>query len=422
MKLDVEGHFWRPDRPDRKMAGRLRFDPTDGAILSIIEPSLSLDSLDVRLDGDAVRLLGIAGSQVLTLEQCYLFDVSQQLTGMFQRRYKVAIILSGAHFELYEPIDFRSVTVQLGNLVQWVGRYGLSVNDRLNEDSGKFFGIKYEPVSSIETNVDDGAIAVTFPWKCRRSLERIMLEQGCAIEYRFHEPQPLMKLLGVSASLRNLVTTCVHAPATVLDVKLTHPDLDRPIDLYTKWTGIGSTAKQDTVPRAKMAFTFDHIGGVDGIRSWLDSSDRYSELVAMLVSHWYAPTLYEEQRYFNSVVAAEMFVRIRRNKQNIKLHLELRDIARDIKDLFEPLVGDIDTWSSEVVQVRKKYVVHPGLRGNIRGQQLYLLSESIYILVVLTILRECGVSIGSLNNIQKHDHYKWLAAQLRSWESEGDHG
>ena len=413
MKFDVEGHFWRPDKPDQKMAGRLRFDPTDGAILSIIEPSLSLDSLDVRLDGDAVRLLGIAGSQVLTLEQCYLFDVSQEFTGMFQRRYKVAIVISGAHFELDEPIDFGSVTVQLSNLVQWVGRYGLSVDDRLNEDSGKFFGIKYEPVSSIETNVDDGAIAVTFPWKSKRSLERIMLEQGCAIEYRFHESQPLMKLLGVSASLRNLVTTCVHAPATVLDVKLTHPDLDRPINLYTKWTGIGSTAKQDTVPRAKMALTFDDIGGVDGIRSWLDLSNRYLELIAMLVGHWYAPTLYEEQRYFNSVVAAEMLVRIRRNKQDIKLQLELRDVAHEIKDLFEPLVGDLDIWAREVVQIRDNHVVHPGLLGNIGGQRLYLLSESIYILVVLSILQECGVSMDSLNNIKKHDHYKWLAVQLR---------
>ena len=37
-ELDVEGLFWRPEAPDREIAGRLRFDPTDGAILSFIEP------------------------------------------------------------------------------------------------------------------------------------------------------------------------------------------------------------------------------------------------------------------------------------------------------------------------------------------------------------------------------------------------
>ena len=37
-ELDVEGLFWRPEAPDRKIAGRLRFDPTGDAILSFIEP------------------------------------------------------------------------------------------------------------------------------------------------------------------------------------------------------------------------------------------------------------------------------------------------------------------------------------------------------------------------------------------------
>ena len=96
--LDLEGLFWPPDRPDRKMAGRLRFNPTDGAILSIIEPSLSLDSLGVQLDDDGIRLLGIAGSHVLTLDQCYLFGISHEFNGMVQRRYRVAVILSGAHY------------------------------------------------------------------------------------------------------------------------------------------------------------------------------------------------------------------------------------------------------------------------------------------------------------------------------------
>ena len=37
-ELDLEGLFWRPEAPNRENSGRLRFDPTDGAILSLIEP------------------------------------------------------------------------------------------------------------------------------------------------------------------------------------------------------------------------------------------------------------------------------------------------------------------------------------------------------------------------------------------------
>ena len=105
--LDVEGLFWRPDRPDRKMAGHLQFGPTDGAILSIVEPFLNPDSLGVRFDDDGVRLLGIAGSHVLTLDQCHLIGGSQESNGMGQRRYRVFTVLSGAHFGIDEPLEFQ---------------------------------------------------------------------------------------------------------------------------------------------------------------------------------------------------------------------------------------------------------------------------------------------------------------------------
>ena len=132
----------------------------------------------------------------------------------------------------------------------------------------------------------------------------------------------------------------------------------------------------------------------------------------MLVSHWYTPTLYQEQRYFNAVVAVEMLIRIRKNRNDVNLRQALGDLVQEVKSLFEPLVGDLKRWTQEVVQSRDNYVVHPGLRGNSDGYRLYLLSESIYILVVLTLLQECGVSIDSLKNIQNHQHFKWLAAEL----------
>ena len=113
-----------------------------------------------------------------------------------------------------------------------------------------------------------------------------------------------------------------------------------------------------------MAFTCDDIGGLDGIRAWLKLANRYSVVIALLVSHWYVPPLYQEQRYFNTIVAAESLIRIRKQEQNIKsLKKELIDVAGKIETLFAPLVGDLAVWAREVVRTRDNYVVHPGLRG-----------------------------------------------------------
>ena len=314
-------------------------------------------------------------------------------------------------------MTFTSVSVQLDNLVSWVGRSGLSV-DRLPAEPEKLAGIRlaYESVPSIETETDDGSIAVAFPWRCQLNpLDESMVEQRCAIEYRFLAPQPFSKIIRVCSSLRNLVTICAHTPSNILDTKLTHADVDRAIDLYTKWIGAGTQKeqKEDTlIRRSRMAFTFDDIGGLEGIRSWLKLANRYSVVVALLVSHWYVPPLYQEQRYFNAVVAAETLIRIRKKEQDVNLKKGLQELAGEVDAVFAPLVGDLTAWAQEVVRTRDNFVVHPGLRGNSDGYRLYLLSESIYLLVVLTLLRDCSVAIDSLKNIQNHEHFKWLAAEL----------
>ena len=164
-----------------------------------------------------------------------------------------------------------------------------------------------------------------------------------------------------------------------------------------------------------MTFTFDDVGGLDGIRSWLKLANRYSPVVvALLVSHWYVPPLYQEQRYFNAIVAAETLIRIRKEEQHVNLKQGLQELAGEVDAIFPPLIGDLTAWAGEVVRTRDNFVVHPGLRGNSDGYRLYLLSESIYLLVVLTLLRECGVSLDSLKNIRNHEHFSWLADQLAS--------
>ena len=434
-ELDLEGLFWRPEAPDREIAGRLRFDSTGGAILSFIEPLrfsgtentiMSLtDLLGAQSeDKDGIRFLGVAGPHKLTLDQCRLSGSSLQSNRFIQRRYQVTSILTGAHLGTEDPLIFTSVSVQLGNLVSWVGHSGLSV-DWLPAEAEKPAGIRltYESVPSIETETDDGSIAVAFPWRCQLNpLDESMVEQRCAIEYRFLAPQPFSKIIRVCSSLRNLVTICAHTPSDILDTKVRHADVNRAIDLHTKWIGAGAQKEQNEdalIRRSRMAFTFDDIGGLEGIRSWLKLTNRYSVVVALVVSHWYVPPLYQEQRYFNSFVAAETLIRIRKKERRVNVKKEkltlkngLQELAGDVDAVFAPLVGDLTAWVQEVVRTRNNFVVHPDLRGNSDGYRLYLLSESIYLLVVLTLLRDCSVAIDSLKKFQNHEHFKWLAAEL----------
>ena len=381
-ELDVEGLFWRPEEPEHKIAGRLRFDPADGATLSLVEP-MRFDGTGVTpvpitdlLEGgpdaeDAVRFLGATGSHVLTLDGCHLTGSSMGSTGMTQRQYRVATVLMGVQLGSEEPLSFTSASVELSNLASWVGRSGLGVEPVSAEDSEKRSGLRltYEQVPAVEANTDDGSIAVRFPWRYKwNPFGKSMIEHECVFECRFREPQPLGKLMEVCQGLRNLVTICVQAPSSILDAMLTHADSERPVGWYAEWIGAGSPNEKATVERPKMALTCDGIGGLEGIGAWLKLANRYSVVIALLVSHWYVPPLYQEQRYFNAVVAAESLIRIRKQEQNIKtLKKELIGLAGKIEALFVPLVGDLGSWAGDVVRTRNNYVVHPGRRGVAMG-------------------------------------------------------
>ena len=189
------------------------------------------------------------------------------------------------------------ITVQLSNLVT-VGRTlrfecRPSISKRDSGTCRTVSAINYTPVPSIEAKTADGSIAVTFPWRCKTSDSKSAVEHMCAFKYRFHELHPLAKVMGICTSLRDLVTICVHAPSAILDTKLTHPELKRPISLYTQWIGADISREQDLDPSIEICYLrLTTLVAWKVSAAWLDMENKYSELIALLVSHWYAPTLY----------------------------------------------------------------------------------------------------------------------------------
>lgn len=74
--LDVDGSFWLEHAPDDKVAGRLRFESRSGARLDLIG-SFRADA-DAGHDRDALRIHGVAGGELLTLETCFRVNGSSE--------------------------------------------------------------------------------------------------------------------------------------------------------------------------------------------------------------------------------------------------------------------------------------------------------------------------------------------------------
>ena len=151
-----------------------------------------------------------------------------------------------------------------------------------------------------------------------------------------------------------------------------------------------------------MLFTYDDIGGLDGINRWLDLASKYRVAIDPLVGHRYMPKMDLESRFFNMYTAAESLIRIQLSQQNIRpFSKRLARLVNELGTAFAPVVGDVNTWASIVVKTRVNSVVHRGLHDGADQFSLRILSETLYFLVIFYLLFESGMSRDQLTAIRE---------------------
>lgn len=68
--FEYEGIFWPADQPCLRVAGRISYEPTEGARLKLIgafdEPQIAFN-----VSGPVRRILGLAGARDVTLDGCF---------------------------------------------------------------------------------------------------------------------------------------------------------------------------------------------------------------------------------------------------------------------------------------------------------------------------------------------------------------
>ena len=324
-ELDVDGLFWLAGQPDDKVAGRLRFDAANGAELSLIgyfhklPSSGAHDLYDVVFPrDDPVRILGLAGRRLLTLERCLHGGISMGMPDIVRERYSPEVILSGTHFEEDEPLEFSAVHFQLQHLDQGVWRSSTRVSHTFDH-SGNRTGeiqIDHKPLEKSIVSIDSGGLELGYSYSYRLdSITEMAIGQRCSFGVRFKEPRSLEDVLKEGISLQNLVTIGVNSPSSFKRVTLAHADRVRtlpsgkefsePIDMYARFRGGHVSGEEKTIYPMQMLFTFDDIGGLDGVAKWLETSAKFRPVIDSLLSHWYLPQIYTDNRLLNMIIAAE---------------------------------------------------------------------------------------------------------------------
>ena len=430
--LDVLGSFWPAGQPDNRLPGRLALDVKKGPVLELcgsfhdpgraVEQARAADgSVSVGLSemfgsgSPPIRILGDTTQGPVSLDHCLVGRSSWSLgsSGSSTAEYLALRVFQGPHFDDHTPLQFDEITFRLGHLAEWIARLGVRIDPRPNPKAGDPIRMTVSLPERYAASTDLGELVLACSYMPRgNGIVGVGVDRDCSLKLRFPEGRPLDQILEVAAAVQDLVTIGVAAPSRVLGIWLSHSSTQRPIRLWAKWRGHDVDADESrAIHPAEMLFTYDVVGCLEGVGRWLTVWKEFSLCAGTLTSRLYTPqTGYND--FFSTVTAAETFERIRRKEQTIKLNDGLRELISAVGKPFRDLIADVNRWVNRIVQTRSNYVVHPGLCGDPDGEDLYWKTELVYTLVVLRLLRECGLQEAALPNRDNSEPMRRLAGRL----------
>ncbi|MFG1818530.1 hypothetical protein ACGFIF_32525 [Kribbella sp. NPDC049174] len=443
--LEVHGHWWLADRPDNKVSGVLRFDPDKGGVLRLIgsfrrlseagetvtEPDgtqLTKFSQD-SLQGSGVypRILGEDDWGQYTLDDCLSTHFRSQLfRGGGEETVSVSSILHGA--AISDPLDMNQCSVRMHYLPHWI------MCDAIKEQH-LFRDEKNPAPFGYELSVK------------RRDPERVVLEDGTEVILRHSigiegnrvaarevlqdfrvEVTPSSRLsiddiLEISSDFQDLVSIATGRIAEFRSVALCRSDVryppigdvdrgPRPLQYYAAWSARDASTSDLSV--RDVYFTFSDIGGIDGVRLWLDSAAVYRSTLGRVMSTRYSGGMLVSDRLLNCTAALEAFDKLRTGYGNSTFATRISRAVSFAGTPFEVVTGSDSTAWVNVVRYHRDDIAHH-LGRNLRrdAPDLHVLGESLYWLYVMCALRQANAPIAVFEKLARDRRILGLGRNVR---------
>lgn len=365
----------------------------------------------------------------------------------------------GHHFDV-DDLVFQSATVVLSDLDSWCVRSGITVEEEyLNDRSAPnaLYAMSFVPLPEESCSFSRGRVTLAFRWKSGGDpTHGIEFQQWPVIKIEYNEMQPLGVIQKDLGRVQNLVTLCIDAPTAVDNLFLYRPDIrvkmlsgeDAPEQQSIEFIAspLQYVQPQDRKPRHwhQMLLSYEELGGVAAIARWLDASQQFQRALDSFMSIKHAKQIFAENRFLNVTFAAEAFHRniqdlphmdeetftrlldsyvestpdehldwLRgkiRNEPTLRKRLQL--LAARSVTATRPLIGDKDRWAYTLSQVRNE-LTHLGNNSQtFDGSDLHFLAESVYAVVRICMLIECGVPLETLTEKANSPAIAWYRDRL----------
>ena len=214
--IDGLGIFWIHGYEDDQLSGRLCFDPSgDGINLTLV--GIFENAPNDRGEPN-VRILGLLGSDKITLDRCFSSGTNFRSSGVYESRFYANQLFLGHHFESDE-LTFTSVTLGLSHLDRWVE--SIDICEKF-EDQGDLhertetyrMSLTLPPGESHEFS--RGRVVLDYNWsRLGDTVRGLEFRQWPTLKIEYREPQQFQVIQSDVRRVQDIVTLCVGAPVSV---------------------------------------------------------------------------------------------------------------------------------------------------------------------------------------------------------------
>ena len=407
--IQKDGLFWLPHNPEKDVGGRLTFSPQDGLELHLFGSLRS--NPNSRLHSSLPLLIhGVTKSTPITLSNCLLKTASESIGSggltVISETYRPGLVLDGEHFQDIDALKFDEAYIGLFNLNQWIWRNGVTLDSDGNGER-----IDYSPPEQLYVGTEFGQLRLVAQSEFSQGVTRTYtLKVSRLLELVLSHPMSVDSITKFAAQLQDLLTICTCTPSAVESLVVASSRSQQRVGVLRNMIGPDPRDLKVEHP-GSMYLTFDDVGGVECIRAWLKNSAKYGIVSRLLVDHTYNKNTYLDIRFLNTVIAAETLLRVRTNKSKVKLREGLQQLAEESGTVASDLVGDIGLWAENVRRTRNALVHRDVTIG--KQPDYFALAESVYWIVVMSMLRECGVPDVALSKIKNTSWFEHTRSYLR---------
>lgn len=461
--FELNGIWWVPQKPEVKIAGTLRYESTEGAVLDLIGTFKNLADLSNVSTPDIV--LGFAGGKAVTLYKCVESRTNMSMSVgapvMTLTSYFVSIVFLGYHFHKEEDLAFESISVNYSYLEDWTRITGIKFT--LSTDKDQHL-IKYDASYSFPDKIviKPGDFDLTITYSFKDGGDRLKNIEFLQTTYLEITPRSPMNFNDYHSEflyhLQNFLSLGVGRAVYPLEIKGKNSNCKIELENgKTVLNDIGVFYRLGKMPDFSkklhpldMFFCYSDIAsGFEGcLKKWFSKSELLAPVYDLYFATLYNPAMYLQHEFLSLAQSIESYHRrifggeyVSKNeykpilealkasipaeidsgfRESLKYRMQylheyslkkrLEAIVNSCGNILATIIPDKAEFVEDVYNTRN-FLTHydKSLEGKSkRGDELYKRTKQLKFLIEVCLLREMGVPDDDISKLvsrnQRYQH------------------